>query len=268
MSKIKINEHFFDEVCSEEIAYTLGLLYADGWVEKTHTFGIELLEHDKDILEKIKIAMQSDQTLYTRVQKINNKIKYTLRIHRKYMVECLKKLGCIERKSLTLEFPSHSIVPEKYMHHFIRGYFDGDGSVSKGVNVKVNFTGNTKFIITLRDYLSKKSGLNANKPNFGKNKETKAFCTMEWSGRGNAKKLFKYLYKDATIYGNRKFNKFLEICAFDEKSLNELGLIAGKPEMVISSEALLNKERSSTIPEKEVESSDSKRPTLQLTIVN
>lgn len=64
------------------------------------------------------------------------------------------------------------------------------------------------------------------------------------------------------IFGNRKYNKFKEIiCAFDEKSSNEIGLIAGKPEMAISSEASLE-ERSETIPEMEVESSDSKYPTL------
>lgn len=85
---------------------------------------------------------------------------------------------------------------------------------------------------------------------------------MEWSGRGNVKKLFEYLYKDATIYGQRKYNKFKEIiCALDKKLSSEIGLIAGKPEMVISSEAS-KEERSSTIPEMEVESSDSKCPTL------
>lgn len=74
--------------------------------------------------------------------------------------------------------------------------------------------------------------------------------------------MFNYLYKDATIYGKRKYNKFIEIiCALDKKLSSELRLIAGKPEMVISSEAS-KEERSSTIPETEVESSDSKCLTL------
>ena len=80
--------------------------------------------------------------------------------------------------------------------------------------------------------------------------------------------MFEYLYKNATIYGQRKYNKFKKIiCALDKKLSSEMGLIAGKPEMVISSEALIENndsitERSSTIPEMEVESSDSKCPTL------
>ena len=45
---------------------------------------------------------------------------------------------------------------------------------------------------------------------------------MEYSGRGNIKKLYDYMYKDATIYGERKFKKFNEIlCALDEKSSSE-----------------------------------------------
>lgn len=268
MSKIKINEKFFSKVNSEEVAYVLGLLYADGWIEKKHSFGIELLEHDKDILEKIKFAMDAKQKLYPRIQKINNKVKYTFRVHRSNMVQDLNTLGCVERKSLILKFPDEKTVPKEFMNHFIRGYFDGDGSISTGRNIKVNFTGNTNFILDLRNYLACNSILNANKPNFGKNKNAHLFCTMEWSGRGNARRLFEYLYKDAKIYGQRKYNKFKEIiCALDKKLSSELGLIAGKPEMVISSEALIGSngsiiERSSTIPEMEVESSDSKCPTL------
>lgn len=262
MSKIKINENFFKKINTQETAYILGLLYADGWIENNHTFGIELLEHDKDILERIKSAMHSEQKLYPRIQKINNKLKYVFRVHRSCMVQDLICLGCTERKSLTLKFPNKNIVPDELMSHFIRGYFDGDGSVSEGRNVKVNFTGNTDFILNLRDYLANNSILNANKPNYGKNKDRHILCTMEWSGRGNAKKLFNYLYKDAVIYGQRKYNKFKEIiCALDKKLLSETGLIAGTPEMVISSQASIE-EGSSTIPEMEVESSDSKCPAL------
>ena len=130
MSKIKINENFFKKINTQETAYILGLLYADGWIENNHTFGIELLEHDKDILERIKSAMHSEQKLYPRIQKINNKLKYVFRVHRSCMVQDLICLGCTERKSLTLKFPNKNIVPDELMSHFIRGYFDGDGCVS------------------------------------------------------------------------------------------------------------------------------------------
>ena len=84
---------------------------------------------------------------------------------------------------------------------------------------------------------------------------------MEYSGRGQLKKFYDYIYKDASIYTDRKKLKFEEIfCALDEKSSKDTSLIAGTPEMVISSQASDNRsvEGSSTIPEMGVESSDSK----------
>ena len=74
---------------------------------------------------------------------------------------------------------------------------------------------------------------------------------MEYSGRIQIKKLFDFMYKDSTIHGSRKYNKFLEIfCASEERSSEDTSLIAGTPEMVISSQATDNSvEGSSTIPE-------------------
>lgn len=87
---------------------------------------------------------------------------------------------------------------------------------------------------------------------------------MEYSGRRNVLKFYQFLYKDATVYLPRKKEKFEEIiCALNEKSLSETELIAGTPEMAISSQASSNEvEGSSTIPEMEVESSDSKSSAL------
>lgn len=49
-----------------------------------------------------------------------------LSICSKCMVDDIIKLGIGPRKSLTLKFPK---IPKKYIHHFIRGYFDGDGYI-------------------------------------------------------------------------------------------------------------------------------------------
>ena len=82
---------------------------------------------------------------------------------------------------------------------------------------------------------------------------------MEYSGRKQIKNLYDYMYKDSTIHCDLKKLKFEEIfCAFEEKSSKDISLIAGTPETVISSEASNIEERSSTIPEMGVESSDSK----------
>jgi len=105
-------------------------------------------------------------------------------------------------------------------------------------NVKFTITGNFNFINILQDFLVTNLGYKKTKLNFSKAKETKHICTMEYSGRGQMKTFYDYLYKDASIYSEIKKLKFESIfCALDEKLSSETRLIAGKPEMVISSEA-------------------------------
>lgn len=171
------------------------------------------------------------------------------------------------------------------MPHFIRGYFDGDGCIWDGKpkimtvknekkpgqfrqklvhNVKFTFTGNYNFINALQDYLVKTLGFKKTKLNFSKaknknNTTSDSVCTMEYSGRGQVKKLYDYMYSDATLFGNTKKLKFEDIiCASLEKSNVETVLIEETAEMPIVNQASNLEEGSSTIPEMGVESSDSK----------
>lgn len=80
-------------------------------------------------------------------------------------------------------------------------------------------------------------GCNKTKLNFSKAKEGKHVCTMEYSGRKQVEKFYKYLYEGAFVYGSRKKEKFEEIiCALDKKLSSETRLTAGTPEMVISNQ--------------------------------
>lgn len=127
-------------------------------------------------------------------------------------------------------------------------------------NVKFTFTGAISFITGLQDFFVSKLGFRKNKLAGYTKRTSSPVCTLEYSGRKNLKKLYDFIYQDIDdLYLVRKKKKFEEIfCALDEKSSSETGLIAGTPEMVISSQAESNSEGSSTIPEMEVESSDSK----------
>lgn len=129
-------------------------------------------------------------------------------------------------------------------------------------NVKFTITGNVNLIEGIQEYLVNSLGFNRTKLNI-RHKDSPNIVTMEYSGRSNIKKFYNLIYKDATIFCDSKKDKFEEIiCALDEKSSSETGLIAGTSETVISSQAEVNSEGSSTIPEMEVESSDSKCPAL------
>ena len=287
MRKYDLNENYFKVLDTPEKAYVLGFLYADGCVSiigYSNHVKITQLSERKDILLKIRDCLGSNAEL--RLNKNAKNETYVVNFHSKILCEDLIKLGCVPNKSLILQFPN--FIPDNLMNHFIRGVFDGDGCIWNGKrkkmtvrdksrksgfrerivhNVKFTFTGNVDFITGLQDYLvnkgivNKKTKLNFSKAKNPNNNTSDRVCTMEYSGRGQVKKLFDFMYKDATIYCDSKYNKFKEIfCALDEKSSSETELIAGTPEMEISSQVFSSTENegSSTIPEMEVESSDSK----------
>lgn len=253
-----INENFFEIINTEEKAYILGFFYADGCNSigeySSRYIIFTQLEQDVDILNKILVAMESSNILYEVIQKSNGKKKYILNICSKKLSEDLESLGATPNKSLTLTFPE--AIPKNLMNHFIRGYFDGDGCIWDGKpkrmitkdktkasgfrerlvhNVKFTFTGNIYFISALQNFLMQELGFNKTKLNFSKAKDPNnntcnEVCTMEYSGRRQIKKLYDYMYSNATIYGNRKKEKFEIInCAFAEKSANEISLNAENP---------------------------------------
>lgn len=285
--KHDFDQKFFEKIDTEEKAYILGFIYADGCNSlhpSTGCLSIAQMEKDVDILEKIKLAMKSTYPIKEEENKWGGTEKrFTFYVYGNKIERQLINLGVVHKKSLILKFPD--FIPDSLMPHFIRGYFDGDGSVWDGKrkkmmvknerkpgeyrerivhNVKFNFTGSNTFIPYLQEYLIEKLGLSKTKINYSKAKDDHRHCMIEYSGRKNLLKLYDYMYSSASIYGERKKAKFEKIlCALSEKSLSEMGLIAGTPETVISSQAH-KCEGSTTIPEMEVESSDSKCPTLNV----
>lgn len=206
--------------------------------------------------------------------------RYKLSIYSKKICEDLVKQGAPKNKHAAINFPN---LPIELVPHFIRGYFDGDGCIWDGKrkklkvkdaksktgyrerivhNVKFTFTGGITFIEQLQEFLITNVGFSKVKLNRYTSRGKVPYCTLEYSGRGNIKKLYDFMYPSASIFASSKKLKFETIiCALDEKSSSESGLTAGTPEMVISNQAEQS-EGSSTIPEMEVESSDSKRPAL------
>ncbi|MFQ5405560.1 MAG: LAGLIDADG family homing endonuclease [Candidatus Micrarchaeia archaeon] len=69
------------------------------------------------------------------------------------MCEDLIQLGCLTRKSNRFSFPT---VPSSFLKHFVRGYFDGDGSImiNKPNTLKIRFvSSNEGFISALANVL-------------------------------------------------------------------------------------------------------------------
>jgi hypothetical protein len=215
-----VNEKFFNE-WSIEMAYVLGFLFADGCLTRCVKFQsqdyyqLQITIMDLDLLNKIKELMKSEHPILPR-RNSNGKIIYGITIGREKITQDLIKLGLTPRKSLIAKFPD---MPEELIKHFIRGYFDGDGSISfsrnkryKGGIWKVSFlSGSQNFIKSIRENLHKFTGIS--EPEIKKHKHAKAYYISYFS-QDDIKKLFKYFYDDYTLqnklYLARKYLKFNE----------------------------------------------------------
>lgn len=143
------NEDFFKK-WTPEMAYVLGFFTADGNMIKNKRGAcfIEFYGTDRDIIEKIKILLNSNHKIGVRhMEKINEnwKTAYRLQIGSKIIFGDLLKLGLTPNKSLTLKIPT---VPKEFFSHFVRGYFDGDGHVSASEYQKKDRKNKSRVIIT------------------------------------------------------------------------------------------------------------------------
>lgn len=142
--QIQVNHDYF-KTWSRNMAYIFGLWCADGYIRNNkksgYYFSIKLHKNDKYLLQQILDEMQSKHKIYDNK---DNSCHFV--IGSKTIVNDIVNLGGIEQKSLTLTFPK---IPEEYLADFIRGYFDGDGSISSnGQYIKI--VGTLEFLNDLK----------------------------------------------------------------------------------------------------------------------
>lgn len=104
------------------MAYVLGFWFADGYMRKEKSYRIIFAGKDEDILVEIRQALDSNHPIRFMAQDSC----YYVSFCSKQLYQDLLKSGGFRRKSLTIDFPA---VPKKFLPDFVRGYFDGDGSV-------------------------------------------------------------------------------------------------------------------------------------------
>lgn len=212
--KYKINHNYFDVIDTENKAYILGFLYADGCVFKSQKslLTISLQEKDKEIIEKIKLELSSTSPIETYMYK--NKLYCRVCFYSEHLCNTLKLLGCVPLKSEYLKW-NEKIIPKKLINHFIRGYFDGDGHFGfwfykeKYLKSNFNITSTLNFCCGISKFIKKKFGYNSYMSK--RHKISKSVNrTIEFSGNKQITCIMKWIYKDANIYLTRKKEKFDE----------------------------------------------------------
>jgi intein-encoded DNA endonuclease-like protein len=196
--KYEFNETYFQEINSEEKAYWLGFLFADGNIYKTQ-MTLKLQKSDKEHLESFKKALASEHPIH---DVFDSGYEYSsFFIGSKKLVEDLYNLKMTPRKTWTLEFPN---IKKSLIRHFIRGYFDGDGCLYVGKRSKSwsIFSASETFITHLQNEISEQN------IDLKKYIQGKGFV-IKTAKKINIEKLYSYLYEDSTVCLNRKRIKFI-----------------------------------------------------------
>ena len=121
------DSNVFEKIDTEEKAYWLGFLYADGYVnEEKHFLTLGIGNKDKEHIEKFRKFLKTNAPYVDKANNGGHPFRY-FRIYDQKIVADLAKQGCTQGKSLTL-MPSCDM-DESLWVHWSRGVFDGDGSI-------------------------------------------------------------------------------------------------------------------------------------------
>ena len=211
------NESFFDE-WNDKMAYVLGFIYADGNISRDFKH-LSITQKDPEILYKIRDLMEGKFRI---IERKRERISYYIQLSNRRIIDSLVKLGVLPNKSNRVQLPS---IPDEYIRHFVRGLWDGDGSIRAAGNMPYPYpvatltSGSRKFIESLQRLLHEKIDLPIHKISDIKNANAHR---LTYQGP-DCKKLYEYLYfcPDGTrvpksMYLETKFKKFLESVQIDE----------------------------------------------------
>ena len=269
LDKIRVNDSFFSS-WSKEMAYVLGVVYTDGNLDPGSKLDpsrkttlkiprLSIAQKEPELLNKVLKLMNCNAKLYH-----HGKRKYEtgiagdlhwFHINNEKIYSDLINLGLSPKKSKNIEFPN---IPKEYVSHFIRGCWDGDGSIFFDQNklVASYVSGSKKFIERLvhelfkigiskktkpyhldhrreGDLYMKKKFLPMTDEFWSKYSEGKFPMTIHMQNinvyyikiqtRENVEKLFHYLYDgiEESMYLARKYDTFVKGLKLEEKGRTE-----------------------------------------------
>jgi hypothetical protein len=215
------DEHFFDVIDTEEKAYWLGYLAADGTIRYRHherlngrlrgssinlklgTMDIEHLKKFKDLVSPDTPLKYMSSNVPTKSGELSSTFVVLLAFNSNHMVEQIMDKGVGPRKTFTIGRPN---ISDEFIPHYIRGLFDGDGccQISKTIKSqkKSRYVNLVRYsIATASEEMNKFLHEELSKTGV----ETKrSGITTYISKIDNAIRFYHYLYDNATIYLERK----------------------------------------------------------------
>jgi hypothetical protein len=215
-----LNENYFDVVDNENKAYWLGYLAADGCVRvrkqvdkngnhKTHgnSIHLKLSTMDEEHLKKFRdevcpnsVLKYATSVVKTKIGNISTSYSVVLNLYSNYIVSQIIDKGVGPRKTFTIGKPN---IEEKYIRHYIRGLFDGDGCVviEDGKRLIYRITTASENMNKFLKELFESLGINMIRMGIN--------CVI--GRKEDTMKFYNYIYDDATIWLERKKDKTIKV---------------------------------------------------------
>jgi len=224
---LKFDNTVFDCIDSEEKAYWLGFLYADGNVHSSSNIvSISLKGDDIEHLQKFRQFLKAVASVKMGKVQLNNK-EYKIcnfSVCNKHFKQQLANLGCVPKKSLILQFPSLDVFQRKELvYDFIRGYIDGDGCLTFSKNGRLQLS-----LAGTKEFLNGVLSIFPNKFSMYKPKNVKNNVWILSNCGANADDVTYTLYAKATTFLQRKYDRF---AVLNRKVQNNYGAKTVKAEM-------------------------------------
>lgn len=204
------NHNYFEVINTEEKSYFLGLLMADGCITKDYNkeynvVSLGLKSQDKYLIEHFikQLGFTGKPYIQSKEQKSKSTFEssdgfFTISFLDRIMTEHLNKLGIVPNKTGQETLPKLS---GDMMPHFLRGFFDGDGSVfiSNDKYLRVALYSSEKMCKDILDLLNL---------NDRKIYPTQGVYFISFQKRDIVENFYHYIYDNCTIYMKRKKDKF------------------------------------------------------------
>lgn len=209
-TQYKKDFNYFKEINTQNKAYILGLLMADGCIKSTYELSIE--SKDEILPDFVRRELCPNYKIKyikrNRCQFKSISETYYFGLKTKEWFIDLKQWGIIPNKtySTSIKVPS---IPFRYLKDFIRGYFDGDGSIYRtGTQTCVSFTGNKYLLQSVKKYLNIFDiGIN----NKISEKKNQFDAVYKFSSKKDLELFYNLIYKNANYYLPRKYQRFISL---------------------------------------------------------
>ena len=200
-----VDMSFFERIDNEQKAYILGFWYADGYV-RDKEICLDIV--DLEIIRKIKNCLNYKGKI-KRVHRGGGKRRGTYRLYicKPKIAQDMIRLGCVQKKSLILKFPTPDQVPIEFLGHFLRGWFDGDGCIHYRENRKqwvIRLCGTKEFLEGIIREIGLEGGTWKHFSKTGGNT-----WTYDNNKKSDVAKFLSFIYADATIFLKRKHDKYI-----------------------------------------------------------